>query len=46
MIGKINRVSLREVWKHEALDFTKWLEENMMPYYPLGTFKDPEKEGE
>jgi 2-oxoglutarate ferredoxin oxidoreductase subunit beta len=25
---------------------TKWLEENMMPYYPLGTFKDPEKEGE
>ncbi|MCX6828468.1 MAG: thiamine pyrophosphate-dependent enzyme [candidate division Zixibacteria bacterium] len=25
---------------------TKWLEENMMPYYPLGTFKDPEKEGD
>jgi len=29
MIGKIKRVPLREVWKHEALDFTKWLEENL-----------------
>jgi len=29
MIGKIRRVALREVWKHEALDFTKWLEENI-----------------
>ena len=29
MIGKINRVALREVWKHEALDFTQWLEENI-----------------
>ena len=29
MIGKINRVPLREVWKHEALDFTKWLEDNL-----------------
>ena len=29
MIGKIKRVSLREVWKHEANDFTKWLEENL-----------------
>lgn len=28
MIGKKERVPLREVWKHEALDFTKWLEEN------------------
>jgi len=28
MIGKINRRPLREVWKHEARDFTKWLEEN------------------
>ena len=29
MIGKIQRVPLREVWKHEALDFTTWLEENI-----------------
>lgn len=29
MIGKIKRVPLREVWKHEALDFTTWLEENV-----------------
>ena len=29
MIGKIERVGLREVWKHEALDFTKWLQENI-----------------
>jgi hypothetical protein len=29
MIGRIERVQLREVWKHEALDFTKWLQENI-----------------
>lgn len=29
MIGKIERVKLREVWKHEAQDFTTWLEENI-----------------
>jgi hypothetical protein len=29
MIGKIDRVALREVWKHEALDFTQWLEDNI-----------------
>ncbi len=29
MIEKISRIPLREVWKHEALDFTKWLEENI-----------------
>lgn len=28
-IGKIQRVPLREVWKHEAHDFTTWLEENI-----------------
>ncbi len=28
MIGKISRVPLREVWKHEALDFTHWLVDN------------------
>ena len=29
MIEKIKRVPLREAFKHEALDFTKWLEENI-----------------
>jgi len=29
MIGRIERVPLRDVWKHEASDFTKWLEENI-----------------
>ena len=29
MIGRIERVDLRKVWSHEALDFTKWLEENI-----------------
>jgi len=29
VIGKIERVPLREVWRHEALDFTTWLEGNL-----------------
>lgn len=29
MVGKLRRVPLREVWRHEALDFTRWLEENI-----------------
>ncbi len=29
MIEKIERISLREVWKHEARDFTTWLEDNI-----------------
>lgn len=28
-IGKIQRVPLRDVWKHEALELTRWLEENI-----------------
>ena len=28
-IGRLRRVSLREVWPHEAHDFTPWLEENI-----------------
>ena len=29
MIGSLRRVALREVWPHEALDFTTWLEKNI-----------------
>lgn len=29
MIGKIQRVPLREIWKHEAQDFTRWLRDNV-----------------
>jgi hypothetical protein len=29
MIGKIERVKLRDVWKHEALDLTTWLRDNI-----------------
>ena len=29
MIGKIQRVPIREVWKHEARDFTPWLQNNI-----------------
>ena len=28
-IGKLKRVPLREVWKHEAYDFTQWLQDNI-----------------
>jgi hypothetical protein len=28
-IGRIERLPLREVWPHEALDFTVWLEQNV-----------------
>ena len=28
-IGKLERVPLREVWEHEAHDFTQWLQENI-----------------
>ena len=29
MICKIEKVPLREIWKHEAHDFTKWLQDNI-----------------
>lgn len=29
MIGRLERVALREVWKHEANDFTQWLQNNI-----------------
>ena len=25
MLGKLDEVDIREIWKHEANDFTKWL---------------------
>jgi hypothetical protein len=28
-VGKLTRVPLREVWPHEALDFTRWLQVNL-----------------
>lgn len=28
-VGKLQRVSLREVWRHEETDFTRWLRENV-----------------
>lgn len=29
MIGKLERIPLREVWKHEAYDFTTYLQDNI-----------------
>ena len=29
MIGKIESVPLREIWKREAYDFTSWLQDNI-----------------
>ena len=29
VIGKIERIALREVWRHEAYNLTAWLEENI-----------------
>jgi hypothetical protein len=28
-VGRLQRVGLREVWKHEAQDFTQWLQNNI-----------------
>ena len=28
-IGKLQRVAIREVWPHEAHDFTRWLQDNL-----------------
>ena len=33
-------------WGLHPLDSLKWLEDNMIPYYPLGNFRDPDKEEE
>ena len=29
VVGKVRRVKLREVWKHEAIDFTRYLQDNL-----------------
>lgn len=29
MIGRVERVPLREIWRHEAYDFTTWLSQNI-----------------
>jgi len=29
MVGKIQRLPLREVWRHEAYDFTQWMRDNI-----------------
>ncbi len=31
-------------WGKTPLDALKWLEENMIPYYPLGVYRKPEEE--
>jgi RecB family endonuclease NucS len=28
-VGKLDRVLLRDVWKHEEYDFTRWLQDNI-----------------
>ncbi len=28
-LGKLKRLDVKELWKHEAHDFTPWLEENI-----------------
>ncbi len=46
MISKLERVKLREVWKNEASDFTRWLEENIDILYEVLdiTLSNPERE--
>jgi 2-oxoglutarate ferredoxin oxidoreductase subunit beta len=30
-------------WGLSPIDALRWLEENMIPYYPLGVYKSPEE---
>ena len=36
-LSKLERVPLREAWKHEAGDFTPWLAEVSVTLLPAGT---------
>lgn len=38
MIGKVERVELRNVWKHEARDFTTWLANNLEVFSDIINF--------
>ncbi len=31
-------------WGKTPIESLKWLQENMMPYFPLGNFRTPEEE--
>ena len=31
-------------WGKTPIEALKWLEENMIPYYPLGNYRTPEEE--
>jgi hypothetical protein len=46
MIDKITRVNLREIWKHEATDFTVWLTDNIEVLNDIVGFElsNPERE--
>jgi len=46
MVGKIIKVPLREVWKHEAHDFTTWLQNNIEVLNTVIDFQlsNPERE--
>jgi hypothetical protein len=46
VIGKIEKVPLRQVWKHEALDFTTWMVDNIDVLNSVldREFSNPERE--
>ncbi len=38
MVGRLERVPLRKLWKHEAYDFTTWLFEHLDFRRTIGHF--------
>lgn len=46
IVGKIEKVALRDIWKHEAQDFTTWLQNNIDVLNSVLDFhlSNPEKE--